>query len=151
MRIIDATASDLPALSTLAMSSKAVWGYEEAFMMACREELTVRRAHLYTHRVRVAVDDDGSLLGFHGVVVEGDDADLAWLFVAPDAQRRGVGEALFADAGNVAKSSGARTLIVESDPNAVGFYEAQGAELVGTAPSVSIEGRVLPVLHLALA
>jgi GNAT superfamily N-acetyltransferase len=151
VKITDASASDLPALTSLAISSKAVWGYEKAFMVACRDELTVRRAHLFTHSVRVAVDDDGELVGFHGLAIEGDEAELEWLFVAPAALRRGIGAELFEDARRVAAAAGARTLRVESDPNSVGFYEAQGAKLVGTAPSASIEGRVLPVLRLAIA
>jgi hypothetical protein len=31
-------------LTELALRSKAHWGYDEAFMASCREELTVRKA-----------------------------------------------------------------------------------------------------------
>jgi GNAT superfamily N-acetyltransferase len=145
----NARIADLDALSELAYASKQSWGYDDSFMAACREELTVRHEHLSRHIVRVA-EDAGTILGFHGVEREGARAELAWLFVAPQAMRRGVGHALLIDAIDVARDVGARTLVVEADPNAVGFYEHEGAVLVGEAPSLSIPGRVLPLLELAI-
>jgi hypothetical protein len=41
-RIRPAEPVDAAALSELALSSKAVWGYDAAFLAACRAELTVR-------------------------------------------------------------------------------------------------------------
>ena len=41
--IRDASPGDCEALSALAFSSKAHWGYDDAFMAACRDELTVLR------------------------------------------------------------------------------------------------------------
>ncbi|MBD02767.1 MAG: hypothetical protein CME24_00285 [Gemmatimonadetes bacterium] len=38
--------SEVARLSALAISSKAVWGYDDTFMAACRDELTVSRADL---------------------------------------------------------------------------------------------------------
>jgi GNAT superfamily N-acetyltransferase len=138
----DAEPADCEALSALAFASKASWGYDDAFMQACRAELTIAPEDLRTARVRVAHDDE--MLGFHGV--QGD--ELAWLFVAPTAMGRGVGRALLADACALARASGIETLRVEADPFAAGFYEHAGARLDGVAPSSSIAGRVLPVYFI---
>lgn len=43
---------------------------------------------------------------------------------------------------------GASGLLVQSDPNAEGFYAVHGGEVVERIPS-SIAGRSLPLLHLA--
>jgi GNAT superfamily N-acetyltransferase len=77
-------------------------------------------------------------------------AEVDMLFVAPEHIGAGVGAALFAALRAAAVAAGFSRLRIESDPNATGFYERQGAERVGEAPSVSIPGRTLPVLELDL-
>lgn len=42
MLIRDARPDEAGELTELALRSKAHWGYDEAFMASCREELTVR-------------------------------------------------------------------------------------------------------------
>jgi GNAT superfamily N-acetyltransferase len=87
------------------------------------------------------------VLGFHGL--RGD--DVWWMFVAPDAMNRGVGRALLADACDVARGAGLRSLRIEAEPNAAGFYERLGARRVGEVESASIKGRVLPLYALDVA
>jgi GNAT superfamily N-acetyltransferase len=140
----DAKPSDCEALSALAFASKASWGYDEAFMEACRAELTIEPEDLRNARVRIAYEAE--MLGFHGVRGE----ELEWLFVAPAAMGRGVGSALLADACEIARTSGVETLRVEADPFAAEFYEHAGAHRIGEAPSASIEGRILPLYAIDL-
>jgi GNAT superfamily N-acetyltransferase len=142
--IRDAQPADCSALSALAFASKAHWGYDDAFMEACREELTVRPAQLDTWRVRVA----GELDGFHAVSPDG---ELQMLFVAPAAMGAGVGAALFADACTIAREFGATELYIEADPFAAAFYEHMGARRIGEVPSVSIPRRVLPAYRIGLS
>jgi GNAT superfamily N-acetyltransferase len=138
----DAQEADCDALSQLAFVSKASWGYDDAFMEACRADLTILPKNLRNARLRIA--DENNMVGFHGVV--GD--ELEWLFVAPDAQRRGVGATLLADACTIAATAGVRELFIEADPFAAAFYEHAGARLVGERPSSAIPGRVLPLYSL---
>jgi len=142
----DAVESDCVAISELALASKAYWGYDDAFMAACRDELTMRASDLSRARVRVA-EENGGIVGFHGVTVDGRGAELEWLFVAPDAIRTGVGQQLYDDARRIAAAAGATSFRIEADPNAVAFYVRIGARLVGEVPSASIPGRVIPVLE----
>jgi GNAT superfamily N-acetyltransferase len=139
LRIRDAEPADCDTLSALAFRSKASWGYDNAFMEACRAELTILPENLRNARIRVAYNTD--VEGFHGI--DGD--ELMWLFVNPDSQQQGVGRALFTDACAIACELGLRELMIESDPNARGFYAHLGARLVGERPSGSIPGRVLPL------
>jgi GNAT superfamily N-acetyltransferase len=147
--IRDATVADLRELTELALASKAFWGYDDAFMAACRDELTVTRELLASRTVRVA-EASGTIVGFHGVARDGQDFELAWLFVAPAAMGRGTGAALLADARAVARAAGGATLTIAADPNALGFYERAGARVVGEVASESIPGRALPLLVLAV-
>jgi ribosomal protein S18 acetylase RimI-like enzyme len=145
--IRDAEVEELHSLSDLAFRSKASWGYDDAFMRACREELTITPDDLRRAVVRVASDDD-SLVGVAALRVAAADAELTMLFVAPHAMRRGIGRALLRDAVEIAAASGATRVHIEADPNAVAFYERAGARRVGAVASHSIPGRDLPLLAL---
>jgi GNAT superfamily N-acetyltransferase len=149
MIVRDARPSDCVRLTELALESKAFWGYDDAFMAACRDELTVTPAALDWSRVRVAVHGS-DIVGFHGVTND-DVPELAWLFVAPSAMRAGIGRVLLDDASAIARSQGASCLRIEADPNAEPFYLARGAHRIGEVPSSSVSGRTLPLLELDLS
>lgn len=142
-----AAVEELPALSELCMRSKAVWGYNAAFMEACRGELTLDPRELVSSRIAVAARGD-HVLGIAQVRMAGRDADLLKLFVEPAALRSGVGRALFAWATDAAREMGAARMTIEADPDAAPFYRRLGARDAGLAPSGSIAGRMLPRLVL---
>ena len=137
------------ALSDLALRSKAHWGYDAAFIAACRAELTVTPAQAASGRTYV-YEEDGRALGFYLLEIRNGSADVAMLFVAPAALGRGIGRALWAHLVGEARRLELAKVSVASDPNAEPFYRAMGATTVGTAPSGSIPGRRLPLMELAL-
>jgi GNAT superfamily N-acetyltransferase len=134
---------EAPRLSHLAMASKAHWGYDRAFMEACRAELTVDEDAMAGHAVGVCEDETG-LAGFYGLAAEGTNGEVTHLFVAPDRMGRGVGRALWRDLVRVARARGLSRIMIDSDPNAEGFYRAQGCRPAGWAQSGSLPGRRLP-------
>jgi len=139
------TVDELPALSALCFRSKAVWGYDNDFMEACRRELTIEPLELRSTSISVAEKDD-RIVGVTQVKVTGSEADLLKLFVDPTMLRGGVGSDLFVWAAEKAASLGANRLVIEADPDAVPFYRRMGAKECGLAPSGSIPGRMLPKL-----
>ncbi len=141
---------ELPTLSALCLRSKAVWGYDDAFLSSCRDELSFNPQDLALTYIAVA-QEPGALLGVVQVKVEQSQADLLKLFVEPDAMCRGIGKALFVWAIDTAKNAGAIRIAIEADPGAAAFYRHMGAHNDGTAPSGSIPGRMLPKLALDLA
>jgi GNAT superfamily N-acetyltransferase len=149
MHLRQALPEEADLLTELCLRSKAVWGYDEAFMRACRAELTLRADHFATSSLQVAVEGD-ELIGMAQVVVDGESADLARLFIEPSALRGGVGRKLFDWAAAEARAHGARWMRIEADPDAAPFYRRMGAVDDGVAPSGSIPGRVLPRLKLML-
>ncbi len=138
---------ELPALADLCFRSKAVWGYDAAFMEACRPVLRVDPDRARRGLARVAVLHD-VLLGVAQVSLDGDEAELDLMFVDPDHQGLGAGRRLFSWAADVARSHGARRLVILSDPDARPFYEKMGARFVRLAPSDVIPGRELPLFEL---
>jgi GNAT superfamily N-acetyltransferase len=149
MRIRPGTDSETADLSALAVESKRHWGYDEEFIERCRHELTVTGEDVAKGLVRVAVNENGKLLGF-SMLRESPRPALDMLFVSPDEIGRGVGEALFHDSLGLARSRGWRSLFIESDPFAASFYEHVGAVLVGSSTSAST-GRELPVYEVSTA
>lgn len=140
---------ELEALTALCLRSKAVWGYGQAFMDACRSELTLTALDLNETDVQVA-ERDGVLTGVAQISVDGAQADLEKLFVEPAVLRSGAGRALFEWAAATARARGATSLIIDADPDAAPFYRRMGARDAGVAPSGSIPGRTLPRLKLNL-
>ncbi|MFG2679756.1 GNAT family N-acetyltransferase [Streptomyces sp. NPDC048392] len=129
-------------LSDLALRSKAHWGYDAAFLAACREELTLGDGELASRRTAVA-ERDGSVLGFTTLEGEPPSGVLGMMFVDPDAIGQGIGRLLFTHAVEAARSSGFTRFTIDADPNAEPFYEAMGGVLAGRVPSGSISGRTL--------
>jgi GNAT superfamily N-acetyltransferase len=143
------TIEELASLSELCLRSKAVWGYDDEFLEACRSELSFDQRDLQLTPIAVA-EHGGKVVGVAQVKVMGNEADLLKLFVEPTALRCGVGRRLFAWAANVAREKGATRLIIDSDPDAASFYRRMGAYDLGEAPSGSIPGRMLPRLAINL-
>ena len=94
IQLRDARKSELPSLGELCLRSKAVWGYDDAFMTACRNELTLRPDELQSTHLQVA-ERDSAVAGLAQVKVTGTDADLLKLFVEPALLGSGVGRLLF--------------------------------------------------------
>ena len=144
-----ATIEELSGLSDLCFRSKAVWGYDEEFMEACRRELSFEPRDLELTPIAVA-EHDGKPIGVAQVKVINDEADLMKLFVEPGALRRGTGKALLVWATDIAKKLGATRLTIDADPDAAPFYRRLGAYDIGQASSGSVPGRMLPKLAINL-
>lgn len=152
-RVRAARPDECDALSRLAMRAKAHWGYDAATLAGWREELTITPATLADQAVRVAaLDGDDRPIGFYVLQTDGDRAELAHLWVEPTFLRRGVGRRLLEHALDAAARGGARSVGVDSDPNAAAFYARLGARRTGatSAPVPGDPRRTLPRLELAV-
>jgi GNAT superfamily N-acetyltransferase len=145
-----AKTSEVDALSELALRSKAYWGYDEQFLSACREELTLHEKDLAT-RPTFVLEGAGRAIGFYTLeLVSDSQVELWFLFIEPKEIGQGHGRRLMEHAMAEAIARGFSCMIVQADPNAAGFYQRLGGRLVGTRPSESIPGRELPVLEIRL-
>lgn len=134
---------ELSTLSALCLRSKAYWGYDDAFMAACVEELTLTPANLATDQVIVLEDEYGPA-GIAQVALDDGLCYLEKLFIDTDRIGQGYGRILFDWAVDAATNTGTREMIVEADPDAAAFYHRMGCIRAGEAKSQSIAGRVLP-------
>ena len=124
-------------LIDLANSSKRIWGYDDAFIAATRDDLAVSTDHIQSNDCFVA-ERDGEVVGFYLLV----DDSLERFFVAPAFLRRGIGRVMFENAVTRTQSQNLR---IVRDPFAAAFYRRMGAVRSGEEPSSYIPGRKLPV------
>ena len=125
LRLRPARAEECPDVTALCLRSKAVWGYDAAFMARCRDELTVTPDDLANTPVQVA-ERNGQVVGIVQISLTDGRADLEKLFVDPDAMGSGIGRALMTWAKTTAAALGATELVIEADPDAAPFYRRQG-------------------------
>ncbi|MDA8354194.1 MAG: GNAT family N-acetyltransferase [Firmicutes bacterium] len=147
-RIRRARVGEEKVLTDLAIRSKAHWGYDEAFMAACREELTMTPERM-RHQVEVAVEAD-RIVAFIELVPEGEEGvmRLVSLFVDPAFMGRGWGRRLWERSVAIARGMGCRAMIWDADPFAEGFYRRMGGRRIEEVPSGSIPGRRLPRMRI---
>lgn len=143
-----ARTDEAEALTRLALRAKASWGYDAAFMEACREELTLTPAKMAGWQVWVA-EAGGRIAGMIALNLERG-AEVEDFFVEPAFQGRGVGGALMDQLLAAARATGATVLEVDADPNAESIYAKLGFQTFARSPSGSIPGRWLPRMRMQL-
>ena len=137
-------------LTDLARRSKGYWGYYDAFLSACENELSVSNTELARNPAYV-IDDSGRIVGFYMLQpLTKSEVELTFLFVEPNEIGRGYGGRLMRHAVSTASDLEFGTMFIQGDPHADAFYRAMGARKIGTRPSESIPGRELPLYNVDL-
>lgn len=137
-------------LTSLALRSKAHWGYDPEFMEGAAAAIAISPASVEQDEVWV-MEDAARPVGVYRIVVGPGTAELEDLWLEPAAIGRGNGRRLFDHAVETARRRGADALEWDADPNALGFYEAMGAEVIGETESRITAGRMLPRMRLRVA
>jgi GNAT superfamily N-acetyltransferase len=136
MRVRNAEPAEAGQLTELVMRSKASWGYDADFLDAVRDQLRLRPGDVVSRRAVVA-DRAGTPLGVATLDGEPPDGAIGLLFVDPAEMRRGVGRTLYRHVLATAGRLGFHRLVIGSDPHAVPFYLAQGAEPLEHGPGAA--------------
>ncbi|MFJ2647578.1 GNAT family N-acetyltransferase [Streptomyces sp. NPDC087420] len=135
VRIRRATARDARRLTRIVRSSRAYEGPYAPMIAGYR----IGPDYIETHEVFVAVEAAGSptggdnserVLGFYALLVTAAELDL--MFVADDAQGRGIGRLLVAHLTDRAREAGLTGVRVVAHPPSEGFYLRVGAGRTGT-------------------
>ena len=147
-----ARAEEAGRLTEICRRAKAHWGYDEAFMAASREALTITPEMIARGRVLAAEHANGEVIGVATAepLAPTGTFDLGHMFVDPGAMGTGAGRKLFEAIVALITAEGAQKLVILADPHAEEFYLRVGAKRVGDAPSDSIPGRRLPLLEFEI-
>lgn len=143
---------DIPTLNAIAHEAKAHWGYSMEQLQAWGDDLAVTAESLVARPVCVA-EENGKPVGFAQVATDTQPWELWAMWVRPSHMGKGAGKALLAWAREFAAAGGQAELLIDSDPNASGFYEHCGARVVGyvAAPIAGNPTRARPQLRLRSA
>jgi GNAT superfamily N-acetyltransferase len=136
------------ALTALAIRSKAHWGYDAAFMELAAADLEITPEVIEDGTAFVA-ESGADVVGFYVLATVDAVPMLRDLWVEPAAIGAGVGAQLWAHMLEQARRLGYRTVRIQSEPNAEGFYVKMGARRVGSVESTVVKGRMLPLMEIA--
>jgi GNAT superfamily N-acetyltransferase len=146
MQIVRAKPEDAAVLTEIAFAAKRHWGYPERWIQNWQDILTMRPEFIAANVTYCAIED-ARAVGFYLLTNESDGLHLDHLWIAPRAMGCGIGRDLFEHAIEQTRRLGHRTLKIEADPNAEGFYARMGARRVGvTVTNIENQRRELPLL-----
>lgn len=137
-------------LTQIALTAKAHWGYPKRWMEIWTPQLTFRPEYFERNESWVAVDG-AKPIAFYTLQERNEHAWLENLWVLPEYMGKGVGKELFLHAVELARRHGYKSLQLEADPNAVGFYEKMGMHKIDKRRSeVDGQPRSLPIMEKSL-
>jgi ribosomal protein S18 acetylase RimI-like enzyme len=138
------------ALTLIVLAAKAHWGYPRRWLEIWKPQLAITPDFLETNESWAAVEN-GTPIGFYTLQEKNGKGWIENLWVLPEFIGRGVGKLLFLHAANLSRERAYRTLQLEADPNAAGFYSKMGMFKVGERPTeVDGQPRILPIMELDL-
>ncbi|WP_428741350.1 GNAT family N-acetyltransferase [Tenacibaculum sp.] len=145
--IIKAEIQDQELLTTIALQSKAYWGYSEEQIEKWREDLTVKPKMFEEWRIYKYLIND-TIGGFYILNRTNlKTSILEFLFVVPNFINQGIGSKLLEHVKAYCKKEFCTVLNVLADPNAESFYLKHGFRVINKQES-SIKGRFLPEMEL---
>jgi ribosomal protein S18 acetylase RimI-like enzyme len=150
VKIRRARPDEADVLTQIALSAKAHWGYPERWMEIWTPQLTFSPEY-FEETESWTAEIDHKPVGFYTLQEKDGKAWIEDLWVLPDYMGQGVGRQLFLDAISRASQIRYKTLQLEADPNAVGFYEKMGMHKIGERHSeVDGQPRILPIMEMDL-
>ncbi len=111
-------------------------------------EDAIDAAYIRENDTWVLASGDGTTVGYYGLKPIEAAIDLTYMFLEPDAIGGGLGRRMWDHAVARARNSGNDRMRIISDPMAIGFYQAMGAELertVALAPGFELGVMWLPL------
>jgi ribosomal protein S18 acetylase RimI-like enzyme len=150
LQIRHAVSQEATTLSQIAFAAKAHWGYPERWLEIWKPQLTCSPEYVEKNESWVA-EAKGVPIAFYTLQEKDGNAWIENLWVLPEFIGKGAGKKLFQHAKKLSRQRNYKTLQLEADPNAAGFYEKMGMYKIGARHS-QVEGqpRILPIMEMKL-
>lgn len=144
--LIQAKVADCTALTHLTKLSKAHWGYSPEQMAKWETNLTITPAFFAEHHLfKLLIEEE--IVAYYAIKKMPDQQlRLECLFVLPAYIGHGFGQQLIQNCMEQAKKQDCTHIILDADPNAVGFYQKYGFKQIDQIPT-AIPNRYLPVMQ----
>jgi len=144
--IIKASIQDSEALTNIALTSKAHWGYSKELIESWRSDLTISSKMIEEMMVyKIVVNNH--VVGFYALNQPKENAiELEMLFILPKFIGQGIGKKLLLHSIKNSRELKVDSMTLLADPNAVPFYKSQGFVIIDKKES-SIPNRFLPIMQ----
>lgn len=150
LTLLRAQPAHAEALTKIAIAAKRHWNYPERWMEIWTPQLTVSPEYITQNETWLAAINEEPV-AFYALKQVDDAWWLDHLWVTPEAMGQRLGAFLFRHALSRCRRMNVSALKIESDPNAVGFYEKMGARKVDEhRGEVDGQPRILPILQMDL-
>ncbi|MFC5047791.1 GNAT family N-acetyltransferase [Aquimarina hainanensis] len=147
MNIIKASHTDHQKLTTLTIRSKSYWNYTPAQIKKWRKDLTVSPEYILKNPVYMLYIAQ-ELIGYYSyLAISKRIVKLDNIFIDSIYIRKGYGTLLMQDFISRIKQAGYQKIQLDSDPNAVNFYQHLGFIIIDRIET-AIKGRFMPVMEL---
>ena len=135
-------------LSQIAIAAKRHWNYPEHWMKLWTPQLTFSPAYFEANE-SWAAESANTVIAFYTLQDRDGNAWLENIWVLPKYMGQGVGKDLFMHALSRARELGYKTLRLEAEPNAIGFYEKMRMRKIGEY-EYELDGRprILPIMEI---
>lgn len=97
-------------------------------------------------QIIVAEDDDGKIIGFGAIAPA--ISELRAVYVAPEAERKGIGKSILEHLENMARTQGLSELRMDASINAERFYRLQDNTLIEYGEHIMESGRKMPCVKM---
>ena len=150
LQILPVKPEQADELTRIAFAAKAHWGYPKRWMEIWAPELTFRPEYFMENESWAAIDGEKPI-AFYTLQDKNGNAWIENLWVLPEFIGKGIGKMLFQHAVELARQREYKILQLESDPNAIGFYQKMGMQKIGER-RYELEGqsRSLPTMEMKL-
>ncbi|MBB6215185.1 N-acetylglutamate synthase-like GNAT family acetyltransferase [Anaerosolibacter carboniphilus] len=141
--------SDSEILTNIAVESEAYWGYDSDFMEKFKMIYKVTEDFISNNPTYV-IQEEEKIVGFYGLLIDGHENSLEYLFIEPKSIGKGYGKALWTHMIKTCETLGIRELVIVAGPDAKAFYTKMGAVPSGEVESLVRKGRKVPRLIYTL-
>ncbi|KFF04838.1 GNAT family N-acetyltransferase [Flavobacterium reichenbachii] len=147
MIIQKASITDHEVLTEITKKSKAYWGYSVEQILEWDKNLTISKDYIRDQNVFKLVNDN-LIIGYYSYVFKEEKViELDNLFIFPEYIGNGLGKYLLLDFLNRIKETNIEKIILDSEPNAEGFYSKMGFVKIGEFET-SIKNRFMPIMEM---
>ncbi len=143
-----ASTSEAAILTHIAIASEAYWGYDSEYMAEFKRQYSITEDFI-THNPTYVLEME-EIIGFYGIIVNKNEAELEYLFIKPNYIGCGYGKLLWQHMINTSSELGIQRLTMVTSPQAKDFYLKMGCSDAGEVESLIGNRRIIPKLCFLL-
>jgi len=147
--IFKAEENHIDELNRIAYESEAWWGYDSEFMERFRAIYRITEEYIRKNPTFILVEN-GSIIGFFSFIKSENETELEYFYIDPRYIGKGYGKKMWDSLKEYCKETGIESFSLVTSPQAKGFYEKMGADVIDEVDSLLREGRKIPRLKFVI-